>query len=82
MKIKFDKENSNSALVGNIKLGFTVPIKSIKTVKCRVCNESGDILFCADHIKNNRRGHFEEYKHDGKFPRNHMSRAFDVVEKV
>lgn len=78
MEIKVYKDNSHMALVGNVRLSFTRPIKTIKTVKCRVCNEVGDLLFCADHISKNKTGHFDS----NLASRNSSRRAFDVVEKV
>ena len=70
--------NTNSIKIGSVRLNFTIPIKSIKTVKCRICDEVGDLLFCADHISKNKAGHFD----NNLGSRNNSRRAFDVVEKV
>lgn len=82
MKIKIDKDNGNMAVINGIRLSFTRPIKTIKTVKCRICNELGDLIFCAEHIKNNKEGHFEKGTPKNALPYNSSRRAFDIIEYV
>ena len=71
-----------SKRVGKFRVRFTVPLNTIKTVKCWFCEETGDVNWVSNHLtKYYFTDHFKD-KRENIFIGRNSTNGFDVIEKV